>query len=82
MKLTKERKEIIQYIFAVVILILQFAIIAILIFKDIPANNKDVLNTGIGVILGWGSVIVGYFFGSSKGSAEKNDLIRTTTQPD
>lgn len=80
MKLTKEKKEIIQYIFAVVILILQFTIIAILIFKDIPTNNKDVLNTGIGVILGWGSVIVAYFFGSSKGSADKTELMRNKTE--
>lgn len=75
MKLTKETKELIQYIFAAVLMILLFSIIALLIFKDIPYENKDVLNIGLGVVFGWGSMIVSYFFGSSKGSADKNQLI-------
>ena len=80
MKLTRETKEIIQYAFAIVVLILLFTVIGILIYKNIPENNRDVLNTGIGVILGWGSVIVAYFFGSSKGSADKTELMRNKTE--
>ena len=49
MKLTRETKEIIQYAFAIVVLILLFIVIGILIYKDIPDNNRDVLNTGIDV---------------------------------
>lgn len=75
MKMKKETKDVIQYIFAGIIMTLLFALVALLIFKNIPSENKDVLNIGIGVVFGWGSLIVSYFFGSSKGSADKNELI-------
>lgn len=71
----KETKDVIQYIFAGIIMTLLFALVALLIFKNIPSENKDVLNIGIGVVFGWGSLIVSYFFGSSKGSADKNELM-------
>lgn len=73
--MTKDTKEIIQYSFGGIIIILLFIIVALLIFKDIPKENKDVLNIGIGVVLGWGTMIVAYFFGSSKGSADKNEML-------
>ena len=37
-----------------------------LFFSQIPAGNKDILAMGIGVVLGWGSSAVTYYFGSSE----------------
>ena len=36
-----------------------------LFFYAVPPANKDILSMGIGVILGWGSGAVTYYFGSS-----------------
>ena len=36
-----------------------------LFFWQIPNGNKDILAMGIGVVLGWGSSAVTYYFGSS-----------------
>lgn len=73
--MTKDQREKTQYIFAAVILALLFAIMGIILFKEVPKNNSSIVYVGIGVVLGWGSLIVGYFFGSSKGSADKNELL-------
>lgn len=80
MQLTRNAKDIIQYVFAGIVMLLLIAIIILLLFYDIPEANKDVLNIGMGVVLGWGSTIVAYFFGSSKGSADKNELINGSKQ--
>ena len=70
----KQWKEIYQYILGAVIVLCFFGVIAIMIF--IQPDSSDVLNTIIGV-LGTISVMVGtYFFGSSKGSADKNQLLK------
>lgn len=47
------------------IVALCFAITAMLfLYKvDMPANVADVLKVSIGVLFGWGSVIVGYYWG-------------------
>lgn len=74
--MTREIKDRIQYVFGGVVMFLLFTLIALLIFYDIPEANKDVLNIGIGVVLGWGSTIVAYLYGSSRGSAEKDEMLR------
>ncbi len=76
MAMTRETKDKIQYIFGGVVMFLLFSLIALLIFYDIPEANKDVLNIGIGVVLGWGSTIIAYLYGSSRGSADKDELLR------
>lgn len=75
--MTKDSKEKIQYVFAALILALLFAVIGILLFREVPKNNSSIVYVGIGVILGWGSMVVGYFFGSSKGSADKTEILNS-----
>lgn len=45
---------------------------------DIPDASHDVTMLAIGIVLGWGTTVVGYFFGSSKSSADKTELLSTT----
>lgn len=68
-------KEIYQYILGSIIVVGIIVIIALLINNEIPADNKDALNLVIGAIIGAFLTVVSYFFGSSLGSAKKNDLI-------
>jgi hypothetical protein len=68
-------KEIYQYILGGLIVCGIIIIIVLLINNEIPAQNKDALNLVIGAIIGAFLTVVGYFFGSSLGSAKKNDII-------
>jgi hypothetical protein len=68
-------KEIYQYVLGSVIVIGIIIIIGLLINNEIPEDNKDALNLVIGAIIGAFLTVVGYFFGSSLGSAKKNDII-------
>lgn len=40
---------------------------------EVPAGNKDALMMIVGVLVAKFGTIVDYFFGSSKGSADKHD---------
>lgn len=69
-------KDIFQYLLAAFIAIGFFILLYMLIYQSVPVANNDTLNLVIGGLLGAFSTIVGYFFGSSKGSAEKNELMK------
>lgn len=54
-----------------------FGLVALFFFRHVPPEAKEVLMVTIGVIgNAWGG-IVGYYFGSSSGSAKKTDLMLT-----
>lgn len=54
-----------------------FTLVIMLYFKAFPPESKDILNVMLGVVGAAWSGIVGYFFGSSQGSARKTDLLAT-----
>ena len=75
--MTRDSKEKIHYVFAALIIVLLFAVIGILLLREVPKNNSSIAYVGTGVILGWGSMVVGYLFGSSKGSADKTEFLNS-----
>jgi H+/Cl- antiporter ClcA len=53
-----------------------FAFLFALIFVGVPEQNKDLLNITGGALIGaFTTGVIGYFFGSSAGSKEKNEMI-------
>lgn len=66
-------KEIYMYILGAIIVIGFFAVLIYKLYKDKDAN----LEIG-GLITGF-SLVLGYFFGSSKGSADKNEMLHNST---
>ena len=52
--------------------------------NEVPASNRDALMVALGVILGLSKDVYAFFFGSSKGSEDKTDLLHNaaTGKPD
>jgi hypothetical protein len=69
------KRDINQYVLAWVIVIGFFGLVSLLIFHELPKDQNGVVFMLFGALAaGFGSVI-GYYFGSSKGSAEKTELM-------
>ena len=73
---TMKNKEIFQYVLGALVVIGFFALLLVLVFVTIPEQNKDILNIVIGALIGAFTAVVGYFYGSSLGSKEKNEMLR------
>jgi hypothetical protein len=71
----KNGKDLFQYILGGVIVAGFFILLYLLIRTEVPEKNADVLNLVIGALIGSFTTIVGYFYGSSKGSSEKTELL-------
>lgn len=69
-------KQIFQYILGGLIVVGFFLLLYFLLSAVVPEGNKELLNITIGALIGSFTSIVGYFFGSSLGSAEKNDFLK------
>lgn len=52
-------------------------LVAMLFYREIPNSNRDIINIALGVILGMGKDVIGYFFGSSKSSADKTEAMKS-----
>lgn len=59
----------------ILIVVILALLIAGLFFIKIPAENKDLVNIGLGFIAGMATTIVTYYFGSSDGSRRKTDML-------
>lgn len=68
-------KEFFMYGLGAMIVLGFFALLIVLIFKPLQSDNKDLLNLSIGSLLAAFGTIVGYFYGSSKSSQEKTEII-------
>lgn len=66
-------KEIFMYSFAALVVIGFFAVLFYMIKAGIYETS---INLIVGALIGAFTIIVGYFFGSSKGSADKNEMIK------
>lgn len=68
-------KEIYMYLLGAVVMVSCFFLAYLLIFSPVPDVNKSIVDVAFGIVLGWGSAIVSYFYGSSKSSADKTNLL-------
>ena len=69
----KQIKEIFMYALGALVTIGFFAVLFYLIRQG---TYESTINLAIGSLLGAFATIVGYFYGSSKGSSDKNELIK------
>ena len=72
----KRVKDWAMFVLAALIIIGFFGVLIMLVFHEIPDKNKDALNLILGALIASFSALVSYFFGSSKGSSDKNELLK------
>jgi len=71
-------KEIFQYLLGGIIVIGYFGILVTMIVKGGYGGTLDLV---IGSLIAAFGAVVGYYYGSSKGSSDKNDLLKNNMQP-
>jgi len=62
-------------ILAAVIVIGFFLLLYFFVFFGVPVQNEALLNIAVGALISSFTGVVGYFFGSSAGSANKTDIM-------
>ena len=72
----KTMQEIYMYILGAIIVIGFFLLLYLLVYQQIPVDNKDILNIVVGALIGSFTTVVGYFYGSSKSSADKTEMLK------
>jgi hypothetical protein len=73
-------KDIAMYVLGALITVCFFTVLALLIFVELPQANKDLLNIILGALIGFEGAVVTYFYGSSAGSAKKDETIAAQTK--
>lgn len=68
-------KDIFQYGFAVLIALGFFVLMYVVFAKQLPPENKEVAYLLVGALTVVFTTVVNYFFSSTKGSADKTDII-------
>ena len=68
-------KDIFLYVFSLFIIACTVCVGVVLVFHPVPKENHDSFIQISGAIIAWGGMVVGYWVGSSKGSADKTKLL-------
>lgn len=71
----KDMKDKFQYALGALIVLGFFLLLGGLLFFSVPVQNANAFNIMLGILSGGVGTVIGYFYGSSKGSSEKNDIL-------
>ena len=71
----KQAKELYMYALGALFMIGYFSLIGFVLTRIIPAENKEIALMLFGTLTAGVSLILGYFYGSSKGSADKTEIM-------
>ena len=77
--MNKASKDVFMYTLAGLVMVLLFGSLYVIFFIPIPMENKELAYMGFGLAMGWGTLVLNYFFGSTKGSSEKTEMIYKST---
>jgi hypothetical protein len=73
-------KDKFQYGLGVVIVLAVMALLLVVFLKPLPVANHDIALLVIGALVAKFGDVVAYFYNSSKGSADKTDIIANQNQ--
>ena len=77
----EKAKEILVYVLAIIIVLCFMLLLALLVFQEAPEVNSELLYTMVGVFGTMAITVVNYYFGSSKGSADKTKIMANGNAP-
>jgi hypothetical protein len=66
-------------VMSVFVLAMNLIMVTLLLTRSFPAESKDIVLLLVGQVAGWGTVAVGYWLGSSAGSAAKSARLADRT---
>lgn len=78
----KKVSEIYFYALGALIVIGFFVFMIILVLKPVPENNESTMNIVVGALIAAFAGVVNYFFGSSKGSKDKTEILSKSVNKD
>ena len=77
----KTAKETILIIFSIIIVLATLVWFGMLFFVIVPEGNRELINFAAGIFLGSGwTQVLGWWFGSSKGSADKTESVNKAAE--
>jgi len=68
-------RDIFMYVLGGLIVVAFFAVIIILLTVSMPTTNENMLYILLGALVAKFGDVVSYFYGSSKGSSDKTELL-------
>lgn len=68
-------KEVYMYALGALVVIGFFVLVILVFIFEIPSLNREIGLMTIGALIGNFNSIIAYFFGSSKGSSDKTELL-------
>jgi hypothetical protein len=71
-------KDIFFYSIGALFIIGFFLCLGLVIFKAFPQENSAIINVMFGCLIAGVSTVLNYFYGSSKGSSDKTEMMNKT----
>lgn len=71
-----DKTDLMQFFVGISVMGIFFMLMNALIYRVIPPENKDMVNHAIGLVEGAVIMVVGFYYGSSKGSQKKDETIK------
>ena len=68
-------KDKMPLVLSLAVNVLFFGVVTMLMFRTVPVESKDIILVLLGALTAGWKDILGYYFGSSAGSARKDDLL-------
>lgn len=76
----KSDTQFVAAILSITALLSVIAAVGVLMFYNVPPDNKDLVNIGIMALVGYTGTAFGFYLGSSMGSARKNEIMAGTIE--
>ena len=74
----KDTKERFMYILGAFVVGMASTVVILTMILPIPEKSHDIVIFAIGQLMGMAMAVVGYFYGSSKSSADKTEVMAKT----
>ncbi len=79
--MTKKQKDIFMYALAALVVLIDVSVFGMISWHAVPPENIQMVTMSVSNFNALACLVIGYYFGSSKGSADKNELMAAPPTP-